>query len=78
MTAPCRLAPPLQTNDTFNRATAHPNFELHTGSAWQALEPTGDGKQVCAVWRCTVRRCTVLRCGALPLELCRQGLSAAV
>lgn len=34
------------TNDTFNRAAAHPNFELHTGSAWQALEPTGDGKQV--------------------------------
>lgn len=38
---------PLQTNDTFNRAAAYPNFELHTGSEWQALEPTGDGKQVC-------------------------------
>ncbi|KAL4434219.1 hypothetical protein ABPG75_000660 [Micractinium tetrahymenae] len=34
------------TNDTFNRASAYPNFTLHTGAAWQALEPTADGKQV--------------------------------
>lgn len=34
------------TNDTFARAAAFPNFALHTAAAWQALEPTPDGKQV--------------------------------
>lgn len=34
------------TNDTFSRAAAHPNFVLHTGAAWRALEPTPDGTQV--------------------------------
>ena len=34
------------TNDTFTRAAKYPNFALHTGSAWEKLEPTADGKQV--------------------------------
>ena len=54
----CLLHCPPQTNDTFNRAAAYPNFELHTGSEWQALEPTGDGKQVCCgLWWCGLPLC---------------------
>jgi len=30
------------TNDTFNRATAYPNFTLHTGSPWDKLQQEGD------------------------------------
>jgi hypothetical protein len=30
------------TNDTFNRASAYPNFTLHTGSPWEKLQQEGD------------------------------------
>lgn len=34
------------TNDTFNRAAAWPGFELHLGSPWLSVEPSGDGARV--------------------------------
>uniref|UniRef100_A0A7S0WQE9 indole-3-pyruvate monooxygenase n=1 Tax=Chlamydomonas leiostraca TaxID=1034604 RepID=A0A7S0WQE9_9CHLO len=34
------------TNDTYNRACAYPNFHLHLGANWEALQLTQGGDQV--------------------------------
>ena len=34
------------TNDTFDRASAYPNFALHLGEGWNAVAPDGDGVRV--------------------------------
>jgi cation diffusion facilitator CzcD-associated flavoprotein CzcO len=36
----------LPPTDTFNRATRHPNFRLHGGSPWTAVEVVDDGAAV--------------------------------
>ena len=52
------------TNCTFRRAAAHPNFALHTGAAWEALELTPDGQQVRARARARLSSACAAACAA--------------